>query len=129
MDQTFYDLCCRHFGCKPEACEDAIFWHCLFSQSKLKARLMHALHPEFFLADRKLIRSLAGVASYAELENELMEFRVDYISGGFLREKWRMRVSTTKIARLGAVVFQCDSPKIGVSARPAEKHKTSQKSF
>jgi hypothetical protein len=58
-----------------------------------------------------------------------MEFRGDYLPGGFLREKWRMRVSTTKIARLGAVLFHCDSPKIGVGARPVEKLKMSRKTF
>ncbi|MBI5773679.1 MAG: hypothetical protein HZA89_08050 [Verrucomicrobia bacterium] len=126
---TFHNRCCRHFGCKPGAFEDVVFWHCLFSKSRVTARLMHALNPAFFSADRKLIRSLAGAASYAELESELVDFRDDYIPGGHLREEWRMRVSTTKIARLAAEVFQDDPPGGDDGASSINQTKINRKIF
>ena len=96
----FQAAICAKFGCAPEAYAETVFWRCLYPHAHTAARILGSVWPQFFQADRELIRELGATASRNAFGKELDAHRYHHPPDGFLRGTLKLRVSGRRLMAL-----------------------------
>jgi hypothetical protein len=105
--REFKTLFCERFNCPPADYEARAFGWLLYRHARVVARLIRSMWPEFFERDFEFLRALGRVTDAREADAEAMLFRdTEHYHGGFLRRRWRIRVSGRKATALASELFR-----------------------
>lgn len=96
---TFAEKFCATRGIAPEQYEDAVMRLTLRPLARLLRPLL-AFYPNYFAADRELVRSVGRISRVRDFEDEALDFAYNPINRGFFRQKLRLRVSSRRLLAL-----------------------------
>lgn len=98
--ETFLGLSYDRVHSTPDKFVEEVFWRSLFPEAQLLARCIWPIHPGFFRDDLELIRQAFNQTSLEDMESEIHAFRFAHPVRGWLRDRWRVRVSGRRILNL-----------------------------
>ncbi len=104
--RSFCQAYCQRNRCDPRRFRRRIFWRCLYPHALVLAPVIWLLEPGFFGPDLGLIDEVGEATSSEEVAGDIDGF-VDtcQLSGGFLRQRLRIRISGQKLLQLAASCF------------------------
>jgi hypothetical protein len=77
-----------------------LFWACLHRRGLVLVPFLALANRDFFAADRALLERVAAVRTLAELEEEILDFRLDARNQTWWRKVGRVRISTRRLRRI-----------------------------
>jgi hypothetical protein len=113
---------CSQHHCDHWGFQRAVFWKCLYPHAVPIAFLLGGPRSSFFARDFEFIGFAGRSESPAALREEITEFRGVPENTHWLRRFLRIRISTTRFARLAQVYFKADTsggaPPLSDGSRP-----------
>ena len=100
MLKSFQELFCEEERCKEGEFSRKVFWRVLYAHAWPFVPLLGGLRSDYFVADRELISGAGRATTMIQLRTEIADFVIDGNNRGWLRERLRIRVSTTRLKRL-----------------------------
>ncbi len=86
--------------------EDKVLWLAMHKKGRTRARLINVFYKGFFERDRAVIRELAGATNVMDFQATLAAHKKELEnSGGFLRRRWKCRISGSQLMQLGMQYF------------------------
>jgi hypothetical protein len=99
--RSFKQAFCERFGCRPEAYQGRAFRLLLYRRAKLIGPVIKLLAPGFFAEDLRFITELGEAVDLREAKVSAASFQdANAACGGFLRRRFRLRVSGFKATEL-----------------------------
>ena len=92
-------------------------WRCFHRRGLLLGKLLWRFNRACFDTDLDLIRSVADCTSLSDLRAELNAHRYQYPIFGFRRKLLYVRLSGTRLLKLGAKLFEPPAPGPGSDTR------------
>jgi hypothetical protein len=115
--QSFASLYCTRHRLDPANFSQTIIRRTLHAPIRWVGGWLLKLNPDQFEADTALISHCGSLTSTRQLEHELREFNVDYRNRGFIRGRFRQRVSSRRLRQIFRETFrhggQSTTPPIG----------------
>jgi len=104
--KKFRELFCEEFGCAREDYVRAAFSAALFSHARIPALIIRLVRPGFFGMDREYIIEAGETEDPLMFRGEIDIYHGNNLrSRSWLRNKLRIRLSGTKMKRLGEKLF------------------------
>ena len=94
---SFCELFCAHYGCKPAEFNEAILRSCFSPGRYYPARLLALVHQGHFKDDFVLIESVKPLTSAEAVAAEVISFRDMHPQSGVLRGLLNLRLSSKRI--------------------------------
>lgn len=103
---SFCEAYCAHHGCSPAGFEQATFRRSLPVLKWPLAGLVALWRPGFFKEDHEAIRRLGATRGREHFRAELNDLHyITQRDGGWLRRKFGLHISLTRLERLHAGLF------------------------
>ena len=100
-ERSLRTLFCERYRCAPTQFEAKAFRKCLSPSGALLSVCVHFFYPRFFRADMDLIQALGDATTLPEVDAIAADVNFSLHRGTVLRDWLRMRVSGSRIIRLG----------------------------
>jgi hypothetical protein len=98
--KSFQDLFCEEHRCKEDEFSGKVFWRALYPHAWPFVPFLGGCRSDYFAADRELISGAGRATTMIQLRTEIADFVMDANNRGWLRQRARVRVSTTRLKRL-----------------------------
>ncbi len=100
MLKSFQEHFCEKERCTAEQFARKVFFRTLYPQAKAFVTLLGGFRSDYFAADRELISGAGRATTMNQLRVEAEEFAIDSNNRGWLRQRVKIRVSTTRLKQL-----------------------------
>ncbi len=94
---TFSEKFCATRAIPPEKYEEVVLRLSLRPMARLLRPVFSVLAPDYFAADRALVKSVGRITRLREFEAEAVDFAHDPVNRGFLRRTLQLRASTRRL--------------------------------
>ena len=106
--RPFIDLYCEQNGIDPSDFDQRVLRQILYPHARLLAPLLRYAWPDYFSADLDLVRSAGLLRRTRDLSLETDAFAHHPSNVGVLRHLFRLRASSTRLARLIRATLHSD---------------------
>lgn len=96
LTMNFSEKFCAARGLPPEKYEQAVMRLALRPLARLLWPLL-AFYPDYFAADRDLVRAVGRISRLRDFEDEAVDFAHNPVNRGFFRQTLSLRVSTRRL--------------------------------
>ena len=103
--RSFSESVCEQWGLHPNQYEAAVFQQCLYRKARVLRSLLQRCNRNFFAPDHDFIHRVGKIRRREELMRELDEFYYHPRNGGWLRRRFRLRISCRKLVALAREVM------------------------
>jgi hypothetical protein len=98
--KSFQEHFCVEHNCSAEEFLGKVFWLCLNRHAVPFVPFLGGFRSGYFEADRELISSAGRSVNFDQVRGEIRDFFMDPNNRGWLRKRFNMRLSTTRLKRL-----------------------------
>jgi len=98
--KSFQELFCVEHGCSSEDFTEKVFWECLNRHAIPFVPFLGGFWSGYFAADRELISCAGRAVNLGQVRVEIGDFFMDPNNRGWLRKRFQIRLSTTRLKRL-----------------------------
>jgi hypothetical protein len=99
LTMNFSEKFCASRGLPPEKYEETVMRLALRPLARLLWPLL-AFYPNYFAADRDLVRAVGRLSRVRDFEDEAVDFAHNPVNRGFFRQTLQLRVSTRRLLNL-----------------------------
>jgi len=103
--KSFADCVCEQLGLHPNQYENEVIQRCLYGKARVLRPLLQFCNRNFFAPDHEFVRRVGKIRRREELLRELDEFYYHPKNGGWLRRRFRLRISCRKLVALAREVM------------------------
>ena len=100
MQKSFQELFCEAQRCTEGEFARKVFWRALYPHAWPLVPLLGGFRSDYFVADRELLTGAGRATTMDQLRTEIVDYVMDANNRGWLRQRVRVRVSTTRLRRL-----------------------------
>ena len=100
MLKSFQELFCGEQQCPEGKFARKVFWRALYPHAWPFVPFLGGFRSDYFAADRELISGAGRATTMIQLRVEIADFVMDANNRGWLRQRFHVRISTTRLKRL-----------------------------